>query len=490
MTTKADMIKKHTEMVEKLKRADDLHRFSHDLEGSLSEDEKKANLVFVKLREEIANNETLNQTIHNYFEYKDRLQASKFYAILDKMPKGGVHHIHSLAAHCLDVFIDITKDDRVYFSDKFKKFKVFTKAEFVEEGYQRCNDMRKFFSDPQHFDDKLRESLVLNEKTVYNSSSSEIWKSFQTFFDQFANVTKFATFTRRLIRNLFESLIKQNVLVVEIRHTPGMYYDDDMKHLSFKEEMTMIHEVILELQKSHPHFRAKVILCGMKMLGNQHIEKIFAEINQFMTGADEQLKQLITGFDLVDEEDFSPQIQEFAKSLIANQKLTIVSCGKEQNTGIQFMLHSGETHDRNYRNLHDAIAIGTKRIGHGFQLFLFPELVKEVKERQICVEVCPLSNHLLGHTRDLRSHPLSYLINQGVQISISSDDPGYFGYEGVTLDYIYAAGAWMLDLQDIKKISLNGLNFSTVSSEDKLELLKVFNQKWNEWIKLILELPN
>jgi len=61
-----------------------------------------------------------------------------------------------------------------------------------------------------------------------------------------------------------------------------------------------------------------------------------------------------------------------------------------------------------------------------------------------------LSNFVLGYTKDLRTHPVSFLMNRGVQVSISSDDPGLFGYEGVTLDYVYATGAWGLTLRDLK----------------------------------------
>lgn len=103
--------------------------------------------------------------------------------------------------------------------------------------------------------------------------------------------------------------------------------------------------------------------------------------------------------------------------------------------------HCGETHDRHVENIHDSIMLGTKRIGHGFQLALFPELQKIVKEKDICIEVCPLSNMVLGYTLDLRTHPVSHMLARGIQASISSDDPGFFGYEGVTLDYVYAVGA-------------------------------------------------
>jgi len=53
----------------------------------------------------------------------------------------------------------------------------------------------------------------------------------------------------------------------------------------------------------------------------------------------------------------------------------------------------------------------------------------------------------------------------GVQFTINSDDPGLFGYEGVTLDYVYAVGAWELSIRDLKKVSLNGIKYASISEE-------------------------
>lgn len=131
--------------------------------------------------------------------------------------------------------------------------------------------------------------------------------------------------------------------------------------------------------------------------------------------------------------------------------------------------------------------LGTKRIGHGFQLALFPELQKIVKEKDICIEVCPLSNMVLGYTLDLRTHPVSHMLARGIQASISSDDPGFFGYEGVTLDYVYAVGAWQLDMKDIKQLSLNGIKYSSVSDEVKEIVRKAFDKDWESWVKSIIE---
>lgn len=147
--------------------------------------------------------------------------------------------------------------------------------------------------------------------------------------------------------------------------------------------------------------------------------------------------------------------------------------------------HAGETHDQEVLNIHAAVLLSSKRIGHGFQLSLFPNLIEEVKRKDVCVEICPLSNMVLGYTLDLRMHPCRFLLSRGVQASISSDDPGFFNYKGVTLDYVYVTLAWELDIADLKKLSLNGIKYSSVSEECKTKLYEVFYEKWNAWVNML-----
>lgn len=93
---------------------------------------------------------------------------------------------------------------------------------------------------------------------------------------------------------------------------------------------------------------------------------------------------------------------------------------------------------------------------------------------------------VLGYTLDLRMHPCRFLLSQGVQASISSDDPGFFNYRGVTLDYVYVTLAWELDIADLKKLSLNGITYSSVSSDIKNHLNEeVFPPKWKAWVEWV-----
>lgn len=75
------------------------------------------------------------------------------------------------------------------------------------------------------------------------------------------------------------------------------------------------------------------------------------------------------------------------------------------------ILHAGESCERKNDNLYDAILLDTLRIGHGFKLAQHPELIEIVKEKQICLECCPVSNLVLGYVLDMRCHPVRSLLH-------------------------------------------------------------------------------
>lgn len=136
--------------------------------------------------------------------------------------------------------------------------------------------------------------------------------------------------------------------------------------------------------------------------------------------------------------------------------------------------------------MYDALLLNSKRIGHGFDIALHPKLVQHVIEKEICLECCPISNFILSYTLDLRTHPVRYLLNQGVNISISSDDPGFYNYSGITLDFVYAFLAWELTIRDLKKLAINGIKYSSISEEEKETHMKKFEEDWPKFIAKFL----
>jgi len=79
------------------------------------------------------------------------------------------------------------------------------------------------------------------------------------------------------------------------------------------------------------------------------------------TAEDKKLSELIAGFDMVNEEDFNAGIDNFAEQIMQGQQSMNIN-----NEQMPCFFHCGETHSRTGSNLHDAIMLGTKRIGHGF----------------------------------------------------------------------------------------------------------------------------
>jgi len=53
--------------------------------------------------------------------------------------------------------------------------------------------------------------------------------------------------------------------------------------------------------------------------------------------------------------------------------------------------------------------------------------------------MCPVSNQILRFTHDIRVHPIKAFLNFGIKVSINSDCPGVFGYNGINHDYFFAS---------------------------------------------------
>jgi aminodeoxyfutalosine deaminase len=84
-------------------------------------------------------------------------------------------------------------------------------------------------------------------------------------------------------------------------------------------------------------------------------------------------------------------------------------------------------------------ALGADRLRHGIRAVEDPALVRELADRCIVCDVCPVSNVRLRAVESIDAHPLPRLLAAGVPCSISTDDPAMFATD-LTQDYEAAAG--------------------------------------------------
>jgi aminodeoxyfutalosine deaminase len=79
-------------------------------------------------------------------------------------------------------------------------------------------------------------------------------------------------------------------------------------------------------------------------------------------------------------------------------------------------------------------ALGAVRVRHGIRAVEDASLVEELCDRQLVLDVCPISNLRTGAVASLSEHPLRRLVTAGVRCSVSTDDPAMFGTD-LTRDY-------------------------------------------------------
>jgi adenosine deaminase len=116
-------------------------------------------------------------------------------------------------------------------------------------------------------------------------------------------------------------------------------------------------------------------------------------------------------------------------------------------------------------------ALGVERIGHGTRAIEDSKLVDYLKEKQVPLEVCPISNVKTGVVSDLKAHPVLEYYRQGLLVTINSDDPKMFG-NGLEMEYRELMEAFGFGLEDIKKLIANGVRAAWCDKATKDRLLE------------------
>jgi adenine deaminase len=94
--------------------------------------------------------------------------------------------------------------------------------------------------------------------------------------------------------------------------------------------------------------------------------------------------------------------------------------------GLLTVAHAGEEGPPEYiwQALDD---LKVSRIDHGVRCVEDPKLVERLREEQIPLTVCPLSNVKLRVFDTIRDHNLKRMLDLGLCVTVNSDDPAYFG---------------------------------------------------------------
>tara|TARA_Y100001960_G_scaffold321122_1_gene395219 strand:- start:3568 stop:4551 length:984 start_codon:yes stop_codon:yes gene_type:complete len=150
---------------------------------------------------------------------------------------------------------------------------------------------------------------------------------------------------------------------------------------------------------------------------------------------------------------------------------------KVKQDSFKISIHAGEFGSE--ENIYNSIfLLGADRIGHGNNI-KNSKLLNYIKDNNIHIETCPISNIKLGSINNILEHDFYSYFNQGLRISINSDDPGMFNKTLID-NYDLIIKNYKLSKKDIIQLQKNSIDDSFSSDDEKILLhkkLELFKEK-------------
>ncbi|WP_076587982.1 amidohydrolase family protein [Vibrio ostreicida] len=251
---------------------------------------------------------------------------------------------------------------------------------------------------PSGFD--LRHDLT---RKIPASSLAEYltpWQALRLIPKSRADLTK-------IVDSAFFELNSDNVEFVELRNS--VIYISLLNSITVQEAMEWLLQDIEE-QSSRYSIKAGLVLTITR--GEYAPEHLRALVDAYKSLG---RPKSVIGLDLAGNEDVAPP-PETAHLFRA----------AKDDEGLSITIHAGETGKP--QNIEDAIInYSADRIGHGTAIVKDPRLIELVKKKDICIEICPVSNRLTNAVAENESHPIGEMVKHEVPFVVCSDNPSIHG---------------------------------------------------------------
>jgi adenosine deaminase len=135
------------------------------------------------------------------------------------------------------------------------------------------------------------------------------------------------------------------------------------------------------------------------------------------------------------------------------------------NGGLLSTPHAGELESGQF--VVDSLdLLSADRIGHGVRSVELPALLDRLASEDVCLDVCPTSNIMLGVYPNFEAHPLPQILEAGISFSINADDPILFG-STLLGEYEVCRREFGFDDDCIAGIARTSIEFSSASEAVK-----------------------
>jgi aminodeoxyfutalosine deaminase len=140
--------------------------------------------------------------------------------------------------------------------------------------------------------------------------------------------------------------------------------------------------------------------------------------------------------------------------------------------GLHLTAHAGE--NTGPESIWGALNLKAERIGHALTAGRDPELIEELAERQTPIEICVTSNLRTGCCADILQHPVRQYFDNGLMLTLNTDDPAMFRTSLVD-EYRLVQATFAFSDEHLRELARNSFEASFLPAEKKVQFLDLLD---------------
>jgi aminodeoxyfutalosine deaminase len=147
---------------------------------------------------------------------------------------------------------------------------------------------------------------------------------------------------------------------------------------------------------------------------------------------------------------------------------------RAREAGYWTVAHAGETGGADHVR-QAVIDLGVRRVQHGVRAAEDPAVLRLLAERHVCCDMALTSNECLKVVPSVAAHPLRRFIEAGVPVTLSTDDPPFFGTD-LAREWRRGRDELGLSVRELWEMNLNGLRYGLAETGIRRRLLLEFGE--------------
>ena len=276
--------------------------------------------------------------------------------------------------------------------------------------------------------------------------------NFQGFLSSFAEVNKLITSVSDLdiiIKNNVELMKTENYKYIEHFLSVDTWLN---KGMDLSELLDKVKENIKRHSSKNFQFGG-IIIDFVRNYGPQNASKIMLDLGEII----EDYRDVVLGISIGgDEVNFPAQL--FTEVFNQARKLNLKTTA-----------HSGEA-DGSDSVWQTILSLKTNRIGHGLRCHESTDLLKHLRVTQTPLEMCPTSNIKTGVLDKIENHPIRDYYDQGINITINTDDYGFFD-SSLSSEFEICSKVFHFSTDELEELVLNAAKSCFLPAIEKHELI-------------------